>query len=305
MRLSRFALSLLVSAVMLGGCARPPQQAVLDVSNQAPKAAKVDDTLQTGSVAPAVQAIVDQPMPPKIAPSGHLQGRTLTVASTADIMLRPHEVILTFDDGPRPGRTDSILATLDQFGVKATFMMLGNQASAHPQTAQAVALRGHTIGSHTYDHADLSKLTPQAAMDDIQRGETAISTVLAQVGKAPAPFFRFPYLAQTGFLRTSLRSDSAVILGVNIDSKDYYKDTPDQVIARTMTRLNARGSGIILFHDIQARTATLMPAFLQTLQDQGYSVVRLTPKTNGPFGTKLVTAEAPVAGIGAPTGGEN
>lgn len=294
MRLSRFALSLLVSAVLLGGCARPPQQAALDVSNAAPKAAKIDKTLQTGSVSIPGHTPVDQPMPPKITPSGHLQGRTLTVASAADIILQPREVILTFDDGPRPGRTESILATLDQFGVKATFMMLGNQASAHPQTAQAVALRGHTVGSHTYDHTDLSKLTPQAAMDDIQKGETAISTVLAQVGRQPAPFFRFPYLAQTGFLRTSLRSDSAVILDVNIDSKDYYKDTPEQVIARTMTRLNARGSGIILFHDIQARTATLMPQFLQTLQDQGYSVVRLAPKVNGPFGAKLITAEAPL-----------
>ncbi|MEO5806649.1 polysaccharide deacetylase family protein [Devosia sp.] len=253
-----------------------------------------DHSMVTGSVMRTALPITAQSMPAPIVPSGRLAGRTLAVATAADIQLRHGEVVLTFDDGPRPGRTDAILATLDDFGVKATFMMLGNAARAHPQTVQAVALQGHTIGSHTYDHADLSTLTQQAAMTDISRGQDAVAAALAPIGKQPAPFFRFPYLAQTGFLRTSLFRDNAVVLDVNIDSKDYYKDTPEQVLARTLARLDARGSGIILFHDIQARTVTLMPMFLKALEDRGYSVVRLVPKTNGPFGIDVITAEAPV-----------
>lgn len=253
-----------------------------------------DNTIPTGGIMRTSLPVTAQPMPAEIFSNGHLAGRTLTVASTADIVLRHGEVILTFDDGPRPGRTNAILDTLDKFGVKATFLMLGRNADAHPQTAQEVAMRGHTVGSHTYDHADLTKLTSQQAMDDITKGENAIAKALASVGKAPAPFFRFPYLAQTGFLRTSLVQSNAVVLDVNIDSKDFYKDTPEEVMNRTLTRLDARGSGIILFHDIQARTVTMMPMFLKALEERGYSVVRLVPKDSGFFGRDVITAEAPI-----------
>jgi peptidoglycan/xylan/chitin deacetylase (PgdA/CDA1 family) len=160
---------------------------------------------------------------------------------------------------------------------------------------RAVAARGHTIGSHSYDHADLSTLTSQAAMDDIVKGERAISRALAGSGASLSPFFRFPYLAQTGFLRTSMAQNNMVVLDVNIDSKDYYSQTGDQIIARTLQRLQARGSGIILFHDIHARTVALLPDFLAQLDALGYSVVRLAPRDPGIFGRDIFTAEAPAA----------
>ena len=234
-------------------------------------------------------------MPDRLFSPGRLAGRTLAVASAADIVLNRGEVILTFDDGPRPGRTDAILQTLDQYGVKATFMMLGNSAAAHPELVRAVAQHGHTIGNHSYDHADLSGLTSQAAMDDIAKGERAITRALAGSGANLAPFFRFPYLAQTGFLRTSMRQGGMVVLDVDIDSKDYYDDTPAEVAARTFSRLEARGSGIILFHDIHPRTVAMLPDFLQQLEDRGYSVVRLVPRDTGVFGRDIITAQAPDA----------
>ncbi|KQX43112.1 hypothetical protein ASD04_00615 [Devosia sp. Root436] len=233
-------------------------------------------------------------MPERIFASGNLGGRTLAVASTADIVLRPGEVILTFDDGPRPGKTPQILATLNDFGVKATFLMLGAAAQVHPGLAQQVAASGHTVGSHTFDHVDLSKLSRQAALDEIARGERAVQLALAGGGQNLSPFFRFPYLSQTGFLRTNLMQGSMVILDVNIDSKDYYKDTPEVVAARTMERLEARGSGIILFHDIHQRTVETLPLFLAQLEERGYSVVRLVPKDSSIFGRDLITADAPL-----------
>lgn len=249
--------------------------------------------METGSVRLTPVSVTQQPMPRSILASSPLAGRTLAVASTADIVLRPGEVILTFDDGPRPGRTEAILDILDDYGVKATFFMIGRAAKASPETAQMVALRGHTVGSHTYDHADLTGMTRQAAMADISSGEAAVTDALAAIGQVPSPFFRFPYLSQSGFLRTSLADNSAVVLGVDIDSKDYYKDTPEVVAQRTLDRLKARGSGIILFHDIHARTVALLPGFLKSLEEGGYSVVRLVPKRNGPFGTDVITANLP------------
>ena len=278
-------MSLVVVGAALAGCAKPPAQQSVALEAREP--------FYTGSILPASQPIAQQPMPERIFASGTLGGRTLAVASTGEIVLRPGEVILTFDDGPRPGKTDEILATLDQFGVKATFLMLGSAAKAHPQLAQQVALKGHTVGSHTYDHTDLTTLSRQAAMDEIARGEQAVADALAGAGHAPAPFFRFPYLAQSGFLRTSLLQGSVVVLDVDIDSKDYFKDSAEAVAARTLARLEARGSGIILFHDIHQRTVDMLPAFLAQLEERGYTVVRLVPRDGGVFGRDLVTAELP------------
>ena len=233
-------------------------------------------------------------MPQRIFSGGHLGGRTLAVASTADIVLHPGEVVLTYDDGPRPGTTNSILATLSDFGVKATFLMLGSAAQAHPGLAQQVAASGHTVGSHTYGHVDLGNLSRQAALDEIAKGERAVQLALAAGGQTLSPFFRFPYLSQTGFLRTNLLQGSMVVLDVDIDSKDYYSDTPEIVAERTMARLEARGSGIILFHDIHQRTVEMLPLFLAQLEERGYSVVRLVPKDTGVFGRDLITADAPL-----------
>ena len=250
--------------------------------------------LITNSILPASQPIAQQPMPERIFSTGNLGGRTLAVASTTDIILRPGEVVLTFDDGPRPGKTTEILATLDQFGVKASFLMLGSAAQAHPALAQQVAARGHMVGSHTFDHVDLGTLSRQAALDEIAKGERAVQLALAGGGQAPSPFFRFPYLSQTGFLRTNLMQGSMVILDVDIDSKDYYKDTPEVIAARTLSRLDARGSGIILFHDIHQRTVETLPLFLAQLEERGYSVVRLVPKDTGIFGRDVITADGPL-----------
>jgi peptidoglycan-N-acetylglucosamine deacetylase len=286
--LSRFAMSLVVLGVMLGGCAKPPA----DKSLMAYSARAVSNEV-TGSIIQASQPITAQPMPERIFASSRLGGRTLAVGSTADIILRPGEVVLTFDDGPRAGKTNEILATLDDFGVKATFLMLGSAAQSNPKLAQQVALNGHTVGSHTFNHVDLGSLDRQEALDEIAKGERAVSRALAGAGQRLSPFFRFPYLSQTGFLRTNLMQGSTIVLDVDIDSKDYYKDSAATVAQRTLERLEKRGSGIVLFHDIHARTVAMLPDFLSALEQGGYSVVRLVPKDTGVFGRDVITADAP------------
>ena len=280
---SRLLLCLLVSGFMLGGCAKP-------VSPTRLTATPAVDTLKTSAFAVPAVLKVEQPLPSEIFAPRNISGRTLAVSTTADIILKPGEVVLTFDDGPRPGKTETILSTLSDYSVKATFLMLGSSAAANPRLAQRVAIAGHTVGSHTYGHVNLADLTRQEAIAEIVKGEEAVSAALAGGGQKLSPFFRFPYLSQTGFLRTGLIQSGAVVLDVDIDSKDYFKDTPAIVAARTLARLEARGSGIILFHDIHQRTVDMLPIFLDQLARRGYSVVRLVPRDNSIFGRDLITA---------------
>jgi peptidoglycan/xylan/chitin deacetylase (PgdA/CDA1 family) len=216
----------------------------------------------------------DDPVPMSPARwAGHagLAGRTLAVASLADLKLKHKEVVLTFDDGPVPGRTEAILDTLDSYGVKATFLMVGQMADAYPAIARKVVARGHTVGSHTYRHANLRYLAFEAAMAEIRKGEKAVERATAR----QPDFFRFPYLADTSALRSAVTRRGTIIMDMDVDSKDYFKVTPASVASRTMQGLRKRGRGIILMHDIHKRTATVLPSLLAQLKAEGYSVVTL------------------------------
>ena len=208
-------------------------------------------------------------------PGGSLAGRSLRVSRVSDIALRDKEVVLTFDDGPMPGRTEKVLAALDRYGVKATFLMVGQMANAYPAIARKVAARGHTIGTHTQSHRNLAGMSTANAKAEIERGRKSVA---AAVGSGNvAPFFRFPYLASTSALRRDLASNGVVVIDVDIDSKDYFKSSGDQVRARTIARIERRRKGVILLHDIHGRTAEMLPGFLADLKSRGYKVVALKP----------------------------
>ncbi|TNM65493.1 polysaccharide deacetylase family protein [Aliirhizobium smilacinae] len=202
---------------------------------------------------------------------GGLAGRELTVSSISDIKLRDREVVLTFDDGPMPKKTERILATLDQFGVKASFMMVGQMAKAHPDIAREVVADGHTIGSHTYRHPDLAHMSFDDAVAELEKGRKAVEAATG----VEADFFRFPYLADSRKLRQWVGSNKMVVMDVQVDSKDYFSDTPAAVATRTMEALRAHRKGIILMHDIHPRTAAMLPALLTQLRAEGYKVVQL------------------------------
>ncbi|CAN7561011.1 polysaccharide deacetylase family protein [Rhizobium sp. LjRoot30] len=217
---------------------------------------------------------------------GGLSGRTLTVGSLSELKLRPKEVILTFDDGPMPGKTEKVLDILDGYGVKATFLMVGQMAETYPAIARKVVRRGHTIGTHTYRHSNLAGMGYDSALSEIARGEKAVEKATS----VNAGFFRFPYLSDTRRLRSALAGRGLVVLDVDVDSKDYFKVGPSAVTMRTMESLRRRGSGIILMHDIHKRTATMLPALLNQLKNDGYKVVTLRYKRSRMPGSMLMAS---------------
>ena len=116
--------------------------------------------------------------------------RVGTAPKTYDF-LRPGEIILTFDDGPWPGNTPAVLKALRDQCTKAIFFPIGEHALWHPALLRDVAAAGHTVGSHTWSHANLAKLDAAQAKDEIEKGFSAVRAALQE---APSPFFRFPGL---------------------------------------------------------------------------------------------------------------
>jgi len=275
---------------LLAGCARPPVAASPAQSAFSAPVEAVAEEPPTAQFASAASQVRTPTLWERLWPSGHLAGRTLVADRITDIALQPGEVILTFDDGPRPGKTDLILEILNDFGVHATFLMIGESADQHPELVRAVALAGHTVGSHTYSHANLSLLPNQDAMAEIWAGREAVARALAPLYVQPSRFFRFPYLAQTQVLRTRVLDSNLIVLDVGVDSNDWFRETPEQVLARTLARLDARGQGVILFHDIHARTVTMLPAFLAELEERGYTVVTLRSRGTTVFDSEIIAA---------------
>lgn len=217
-----------------------------------------------------------------------LAGRTIRVSGEGDLVLARNEVVLTFDDGPVPGKTPAILKALDAHGVKATFLMVGQMARSYPALVREVAARGHTIGTHTQGHANLAAAGFDRAVEQIDQGRASISAALVPTGFRAAPFFRFPYLADTAALRRHLAMKGLVVIDPTVDSKDYFVSSPDQVRSRTIAALQRKGSGIVLFHDIHKRTVDMLPAFLAELKAKGFRVVHLVP--GSPRGESVLTA---------------
>ncbi len=189
--------------------------------------------------------------------------------------LEAGEVVLTFDDGPWPGNTPAVLAALAAHCIKATFFPIGKHATWHPEILKQVVAQGHTIGSHTWSHADLARKPLAEAKEEIERG---FSAVAASAGRPVSPFFRFPALRHTPDLLAYLAERNIGVFSIDVDSFDFKLKAPEQVIQSVMTKLKKRGKGIVLMHDFQHSTALALPGLLAQLKANGFKIVQVTAK---------------------------
>jgi peptidoglycan/xylan/chitin deacetylase (PgdA/CDA1 family) len=201
--------------------------------------------------------------------------------------LRDHEVVLTFDDGPWPGNTLAVLKALADQCTKALFFPIGKHAMWHPEILKQVAAAGHTVGSHTWSHVDLSKLTFDQAKEEFEKGASAVQAAL---GTSEASFFRFPGLRNPPEMLAYLGTRNIGIFSTDMDSFDFKIRKPEQVVVSVMTKLNKRGKGIVLLHDFQHSTSLALPELLAQLKAGGYKIVQV--KSKDPLKTLAAYDEA-------------
>jgi peptidoglycan/xylan/chitin deacetylase (PgdA/CDA1 family) len=191
--------------------------------------------------------------------------------------LEDHEVVLTFDDGPLPPRTNHVLETLANECVKATFFLVGKMATTYPDVVRKIVAAGHTVGTHSQNHPlRLHKVPLGKAEQEISDGIASVTSVL---GEPPAPFFRIPGLARTSAIDQYLASQNLMTWSADFPADDWTRISPAQVYSRALQRVEANGKGILLLHDIQARTVEALPALLHELKRRGYHIVHVVPAT--------------------------
>ena len=192
--------------------------------------------------------------------------------------LADKEVVLTFDDGPWPVNTPAVLKALADECTKAVFFPIGKHASYHPEILRQVAAAGHTIGAHTWSHANLNtkKITEQQSKDEIEKGFSAVRMALG--GAAPSPFFRFPELQHGPAAVAYLGTRNIAIFSCDVDSFDFKAKDATQIINTVMTKIDKAGKGIILMHDFQKHTGEALPTLLRRLKAGGYRIVQMKAK---------------------------
>ena len=199
-----------------------------------------------------------------------------TIQYKQTLPLKDHEVVITFDDGPLPPYTNIILDTLASQCVKATYFLVGQMARANPSVVRRIYNEGHTIGTHSQRHPHaFERLSMPRVEREVDGGINSLTAALGDA-KALSPFFRLPGFGRTNAIERVLGRKQLVTWSADVDTNDWWRgSTPRAIVQRAMRRLNAKGRGIILMHDIHRATAMALPILLKELKANGYNVVHV------------------------------
>src|SRR5215831_21190145 len=216
-----------------------------------------------------------------------------TLQYNQTLPLKDHEVVLTFDDGPLPPSTEFILDTLASQCVKATYFLVGQMAHAYPSLVRRIYNEGHTIGTHSQDHPRaFERLSRQRVEREVDGGIISVTAALGDA-EALSPFFRLPGLGRTNAIERFLETKQLVTWSADVDTNDWWRgSTPAAIVKRAMRRLNAKGRGIILMHDIHRATAMALPILLKELKANGYNVVHVVASGERPKSIPELTASS-------------
>jgi peptidoglycan/xylan/chitin deacetylase (PgdA/CDA1 family) len=199
------------------------------------------------------------------------------VQYTRSLPLEDKEVVLTFDDGPLPPYTNRVLDVLAEHCVKANYFLVGRMARGYPDLARRILAQGHTVGTHSenhllgFDHAPLDTVK-----NEIEQGIVSVTSVVGK-NSAATSFFRIPGFLRRHEVETYLQSRHMTTWSADLVADDWRHISASEVVRRSIARLDEKGKGILLLHDIQPATALALPELLRELKSKGYRVVHVVP----------------------------
>lgn len=178
-------------------------------------------------------------------------------------------VYLTFDDGPKPGRTEKVLDVLDRKGVKGTFFLIGRKAVRHPGLVREIAERGHTVGNHTFSHMIPWGKNRKRYVANALEGKRVLEEILGR----EVPLMRPP----GGNLRLidELEENGMKVALWNTLSGDCRSGKPPFYLLGNIRMQDEKRPMfhypmIILMHDTSTRTALALPRIIDYLESKGY-----------------------------------
>jgi len=162
---------------------------------------------------------------------------------------------LTFDDGPHPKYTQGMFDALTQNGISGTFFWLSKNIKIYPDLVQRAGSSGFHRASHSYTHAQLTKLSDAQLNHEIKDAFLDFTKIVG----APPTLFRCPYGACGGngsLIRQKIAQLNMLHVLWNVDTLDWQDSNPQSILARAQKQISVLGRGVILFHDIHPQSVT-------------------------------------------------
>ena len=147
-------------------------------------------------------------------------------------------IYLTFDDGPTEEITHWILKTLDEFGVKATFFCIGNNAEKHPEIVDEIRQNGHSVGIHGYSHVRGLYKKKEEYLNDIKKSESIIKSKI----------FRPPHGRIYPSQVKKLNELGYKVVLWDVITRDYDTNLKEEEVLKIAKKYTRNGS-IVVFHD--------------------------------------------------------
>lgn len=182
-------------------------------------------------------------------------------------------IALTFDDGPHPRITPTVLDILACYGIKATFFEVGSNVENYPDAARRVAEEGHEIGNHTYSHPHVNSLD-QATLE--KETDTCEEAILRITGIRPVLFRPPEGVIDSAVKVMSSDRDYSVILW-SIDTRDWAGTSVDAIVKNVSN--NVKSGDIILMHDYvssKCNTVAALRIIIPELLGRGYTFVTVS-----------------------------
>lgn len=170
-------------------------------------------------------------------------------------------VYLTFDDGPIPEMTPWVLKTLDHYGIKATFFLVGDNVRKHPREFEMIKAHGHRLGNHTFNHLRGFEWLTKNYLANTDKANELIQTDL----------FRPPHGHMRWLQYEMLRRKYRIVMW-DLVTRDYSKHLNGEQVFEKVKKY-ARNGSIITFHDsIKSKQNTMyaLPRSIEWLREQGY-----------------------------------
>ncbi len=175
-------------------------------------------------------------------------------------------VALTFDDGPSYDKTKRLIDELDKRNARVSFFMLGEHAIKQPELVKEIYVRGHTIGSHTYDHKQLTKLKTEEIMYEVNY----TNEILKDITGEDVKYLRPPY---GSYNKEILESINMSFILWSVDVEDW-KIKDEKKISNYIIE-NVKDGDIVLVHDIHNETIEGVIKAIDELQKKDFAFVSI------------------------------
>jgi len=180
-------------------------------------------------------------------------------------------IAMTFDDGPSATLTPKLLDILAAHHIPATFFVIGENVSEHPEIVARAAREGHEIGNHSWSHPNFAKMSDGAVRRQLRQTDDAIKSA---TGNSPR-LLRPPYGSITARQKRWIHDEFGYeIILWDVDPYDWKRPGPSVVRNRILKE--TRPGSIVLSHDIHPGTIEAMPSTFDALQAKGFKFVTVS-----------------------------